>query len=117
MVFLRSNSTHKHKTMKKCHIHAKLHTDVKNVKHCSSVSFACSESNGAQEFVIALAHTCISKGENQKGVMKALNELFLLAKVLSSMSVHIFIIIIIFLNQYAMSDQPMVKKKKLFSIL
>ncbi len=56
-----SNSTHKHKAIS--HIHAKLHTDVKNLKHCSSVSFACSESNGVQEFVIVLA--CISRGENR----------------------------------------------------
>ncbi len=59
--FLHINSTHKHKTISQ--IHAKLHTDVKNVKHCSSVSFACSESNGVQEFVIVLA--CISRGENR----------------------------------------------------
>ncbi len=58
-------------------------------------------------------------GENQKGVsdifgememyiyqMKALNDLFLLAKVLSSMRVHIFIINI--WNQYTKSDQTMV---------
>ncbi len=39
--------------------------------------------------------------------MKALNELFLLAKVLSSMSVHICIINN--LNQYKKSEQTMVK--------
>ncbi len=38
-------------------IHAKLHTDVKNVKHYSCVSFPCSECSEEQEFVIALAHT------------------------------------------------------------
>ncbi len=54
-MFLHSNSTHKHKIIS--HIHTKLHTDVKIVKHYSRVSFACSEYSGAQEFVIALAHT------------------------------------------------------------
>ncbi len=37
-IFLRSNSTHKHKI--NSHILTKLHTDVKNVKHYSRVSFA-----------------------------------------------------------------------------
>ncbi len=54
MIFLHCNSTHKHKIIS--HIHAKLHTDVKNVKHYTCVSFACSECSEAQEFVIA--HTC-----------------------------------------------------------
>ncbi len=52
--FLHSNSTHKHKIIS--HIHAKLHTDVKNVKHYSRVYFACSECSEEQEFVRALAH-------------------------------------------------------------
>ncbi len=55
MVFLHSNSTHKHKIIS--HIHAKLHTDVKNVKHYSRVYFACSECSEEQECVISLAHT------------------------------------------------------------
>ncbi len=44
MVFLHSNCTHKRKIIS--HIHTKLHTDVKNVKHCSRVSFAYSECSG-----------------------------------------------------------------------
>ncbi len=50
-LFLHSNSTHQHKIIN--HIHIKLHTDVKNVKHYSRVSFACSESSEEQ----ALSHT------------------------------------------------------------
>ncbi len=50
MVFLHSNSTHKHKIISHIGLHAKLHTDVKNVKHYFRVSFA-------QEFVTALTHT------------------------------------------------------------
>ncbi len=55
IVFLHSNSTHKHKIIS--HIHAKQHTDVKHVKHYCRVSFACSECREEQEFVIALSHT------------------------------------------------------------
>ncbi len=40
-IFAYINSTHKHKIIS--HIHAQLHTDVKNVKHYSRVSFACVE--------------------------------------------------------------------------
>ncbi len=65
-------------------------------------------------------HFIYSRGENQKGVsdifgemeryiyqMKALNELFLLAQVLSSTSVHI--VIINNWNQYTKLDKTMVK--------
>ncbi len=45
MVSLRRNSTHKHKIIS--HIHA----NVKNVKHCSCVFFACSECSGVHRIL------------------------------------------------------------------
>ncbi len=53
--FLHSNSAHKHIIIS--HKHAKLHTDVKNLKHYSCRSFVCSECSGAQDFFIAFVHT------------------------------------------------------------
>ncbi len=95
----------------------------KRVHYCILNSDAFSlQSVSSHLYYIKKFRMCLSRVENQKGVsdifgemeiyiyihqMKALNELFLLAKVLSSMSVQICIINN--WNQYTKSDQTMLK--------